>query len=80
MVYLEVVTAVVYDAVERGAPSIHQPAQAAGLYKESDFRFNRALDLLQADFEILPVGVAEAGEVEIRLHLRPGAPLLSRSA
>ena len=29
--------------------------------KESDSRFNRALDLLQADFKILPVGVAQAG-------------------
>ena len=29
--------------------------------KESDSRFNRALELLQADFKILPVGVAQAG-------------------
>jgi hypothetical protein len=29
--------------------------------KESESRFNRALELLQADFKILPVGVAQAG-------------------
>jgi hypothetical protein len=29
--------------------------------KESGYRFNRALDELQADFKILPVGVAQAG-------------------
>ncbi|MBI5054045.1 MAG: winged helix DNA-binding domain-containing protein [Chloroflexi bacterium] len=29
--------------------------------KESDTRFNRALEELQGDFKILPVGVAEAG-------------------
>ncbi len=29
--------------------------------RESDSRFNRALELLQADFKILPVGVAQAG-------------------
>lgn len=29
--------------------------------KESDTRFNRALEELQADFKILPIGVAEAG-------------------
>jgi hypothetical protein len=29
--------------------------------KESETRFNRALELLQADFKILPVGVAQAG-------------------
>lgn len=29
--------------------------------KESDMRFNRALTELQADFKIMPVGVAEAG-------------------
>jgi hypothetical protein len=33
----------------------------ARLGKESDSRFNRALELLQADFKILPVGVAQAG-------------------
>ncbi len=29
--------------------------------KESDTRFNRALEELQADFKILPIGIAEAG-------------------
>ena len=29
--------------------------------KESSYRFSRALDELQADFKILPVGVAQAG-------------------
>jgi hypothetical protein len=29
--------------------------------RESESRFNRALELLQADFKILPVGVAQAG-------------------
>jgi hypothetical protein len=29
--------------------------------KQSDTEFNRALEVLQADFKILPVGVAEAG-------------------
>ena len=29
--------------------------------KASDSPFNRALEVLQADFKILPVGIAEAG-------------------
>jgi hypothetical protein len=29
--------------------------------KQSDSEFNRALDVLQADFKILPVGVAQVG-------------------
>jgi hypothetical protein len=29
--------------------------------RESESRFNRALEMLQADFKVLPVGVAEAG-------------------
>jgi hypothetical protein len=29
--------------------------------KQSDTEFNRALEVLQADFKILPVGVAQAG-------------------
>ena len=48
--------------------------------KASDSPFNRALETLQADFKILPVGIARGGRVEIRLHLRVRPPPLSRSA
>jgi hypothetical protein len=53
----------VYDALlKEGALDTISLRKAARLAsKNSDAEFNRALDLLQADFKILPVGIAEAG-------------------
>lgn len=53
----------IYEALLQEGP-LHTLAlrEAAHLTSaESDYRFNRALDALQADFKLLPVGVAEAG-------------------
>jgi hypothetical protein len=53
----------VYDALLKEGPldtiSLRKAARLAG--RNSDAEFNRALDVLQADFKILPVGIAEAG-------------------
>ncbi len=60
---LTVESKMVYEALLREGP-LHTLAlrQAAFLTGEgSEYRFNRALDELQADFKILPVGVAKAG-------------------
>ena len=53
----------VYDALLTEGPldSISLRKQARLGSRESDSRFNRSLELLQADFKILPVGVAQAG-------------------
>ena len=53
----------VYEALLRdGALHTVQLRRAAGLFsRESDYRFNRALLELEADFKVLPIGVAEAG-------------------
>jgi hypothetical protein len=53
----------VYEALLREGPldtvSLRRAARLAS--RESNYRFGRALAELQADFKILPVGVAEAG-------------------
>jgi hypothetical protein len=53
----------VYEAIlKEGALNTIDLRKAARLTsKQSDSEFNRALEVLQADFKILPVGVAEAG-------------------
>ena len=53
----------VYEALLREGPT-HTIALRNATFmtsKESGYRFNRALDELQTDFKILPVGVAQAG-------------------
>jgi len=53
----------VYEAIlKEGALNTIDLRKAARLTsKSSDSEFNRALEALQADFKILPIGVAEAG-------------------
>jgi hypothetical protein len=52
----------VYEALLEGAMNTIDLRRAARLTsKASDSEFARALDMLQADFKILPVAVAEAG-------------------
>jgi hypothetical protein len=52
----------VYEALLEGAMNTIDLRRAARMTsKTSDSEFARALDALQADFKILPVGVAEAG-------------------
>ncbi len=52
----------VYDALlEEGVLDTISLRKAARLQHARDSEFNRALEDLQADFKILPVGVAEAG-------------------
>ena len=53
----------VYETLLTEGPldSISLRKQARLSSRESESRFNRALELLQADFKILPVGVAQAG-------------------
>lgn len=41
------------------APALRKQAHLSS--RESDARFNRALEMLQGDFKVLPVGVAQAG-------------------
>jgi len=53
----------IYETLLREGP-LHTIALRNATFmtaKESSYRFNRALDELQADFKILPVGVAQAG-------------------
>lgn len=53
----------IYEALLREGP-LHtiQLRRAAGLSsRESEYRFNRALLQLEADFKVLPIGVAQAG-------------------
>ncbi len=53
----------IYETLLRDGPT-HTIALRNATFmttKESGYRFNRALDELQADFKILPVGVAQAG-------------------
>ena len=53
----------IYEALLREGP-LHtiQLRRAAGLSSsESEYRFNRALLQLEADFKVLPIGVAQAG-------------------
>ena len=52
----------VYEALlKEGALNTLDLRNAAKLTNAKDSEFNKALELLQADFKILPVGVAEAG-------------------
>lgn len=53
----------VYEALLKEGPldSVALRKAARLTSKESETRFNRALEDLQADFKILPVGVAQAG-------------------
>ena len=52
----------VYEALlKEGALNTIDLRNAAKLTNAKDSEFNKALELLQADFKILPVGVAEAG-------------------
>jgi hypothetical protein len=52
----------VYEALLGGPMNTIDLRKAAHLTsKQSDTEFNRALEVLQADFKILPVGVAQAG-------------------
>jgi DNA glycosylase AlkZ-like len=53
----------VYEAILKEGPlnTIDLRKTAHMTNKSSDTEFNRALEVLQADFKILPVGVAEAG-------------------
>ncbi len=53
----------IYEALLREGPLHTIALRNATLMaaKESGYRFNRAMDELQADFKILPVGVAQAG-------------------
>lgn len=52
----------VYEALLDGPLNTIELRKAARLTsKASDSEFNRALEVLQADFKILPVGVAQAG-------------------
>jgi len=52
----------VYEAIlKEGALNTIDLRRAAGLGNAKDSEFNKALEILQADFKILPVGVAVAG-------------------
>jgi len=52
----------VYEAIlKEGAMNTIDLRRAAALANAKDSEFNKALEVLQADFKILPIGVAEAG-------------------
>lgn len=52
----------VYETIlKEGALNSIDLRRASGLGNAKDSEFNKALEILQADFKILPVGVAEAG-------------------
>jgi hypothetical protein len=52
----------VYEAIlDNGPINTIDLRRAAGMVNAKDAEFNKALELLQADFKILPIGVAEAG-------------------
>jgi hypothetical protein len=53
----------VYETIlnERALDTVSLRKQARMTNKASDSPFNRALEILQADFKILPVGIAQAG-------------------
>ncbi len=77
----------VYEALlKEGALNTIDLRKAARLTsKQSDSEFNRALETLQADFKILPVGVAEAGAwkyafiYDITAHHYPDLPEKARA-
>jgi hypothetical protein len=76
----------IYEALlKEGALNTIDLRKAARLTsKQSDTEFNRALEVLQADFKILPVGVAEAGAwkyafiYDITAHHYPELPEQAR--
>ena len=53
----------VYETLLKEGPldslSLRKAARLAN--KESDARFNRALEMLQGDFKVIPIGVSQAG-------------------
>ena len=52
----------VYEALlKEGALNTIDLRRIANLGNSKDLEFNRALEVLQADFKILPVGIADAG-------------------
>ena len=77
----------VYEALlKEGALNTVELRKAARLTsKQSDTEFNRALEVLQADFKILPVGVAQAGAwnyafiYDIAAHHFPEIPERARA-
>jgi len=77
----------VYEALlKEGALNTVDLRKAARLTsKQSDSEFNRALETLQADFKVLPVGVAEAGAwnyafiYDITAHHYPELPEQARA-
>ncbi len=77
----------VYEAIlKEGALNTIDLRKAAHLTsQQSDSEFNRALEVLQADFKILPVGVAEAGAwnyayiYDITARYYPNLPEKARS-
>jgi hypothetical protein len=76
----------IYEAILKdGALNTLDLRKAARLTsKASDTEFNRALEVLQADFKIMPVGVAEAGAwkysfiYDITAHHMPDLPEQAR--
>jgi len=76
----------IYEAIlKEGALNTVDLRKAARLTsKQSDTEFNRALEVLQADFKILPVGVAAAGAwkyafiYDITAHHYPDLPEQAR--
>ncbi len=76
----------VYEALLKSGPlhTIELRKAARLTSQESDGRFNKALEILQGDFKILPVGVAEAGAwkyafiYDITAHHFPDLPEQAR--
>lgn len=76
----------VYEAIlDNGPLNTVDLRRAARLANASDSEFNKALELLQADFKILPVGVAQAGSwkyafiYEVVARHYPGLPEQARA-
>lgn len=77
----------VYEAILKEGPlhTIDLRKAARLTSKQSDTEFNRALEVLQADFKLLPVGVAKAGAwkyafiYDIVAHHYPELPEKARS-
>jgi hypothetical protein len=77
----------VYEVLLREGPldSIYLRRAAHLANHESNFRFGRALDDLQADFKVLPVGIADAGSwhyafvYDVTTHYYPDLPERARS-
>jgi hypothetical protein len=77
----------VYEALlKEGALNTVELRKAARLTsKQSDAEFNRALEVLQADFKLLPVGVAQAGAwnyafiYDVTAHYFPELPEKARA-